>query len=56
MGADFVLLVAAFVDVVAHKQHQIEVLRSHVAVRCIVALLVMLTRRQTQTQAAHGLI
>jgi hypothetical protein len=56
VGADFVLFVAAFVDVITHKEHQVQVLRGHVAVRREVALFVMLARRQAQTQAAHGLI
>ena len=53
MRADFVLLVAALVAVVAHKQHQVQVLRGHVAVRRKVALFVMLARGEGETQFAR---
>ena len=56
VSAHLVLLVAAFVDVVAHEQHQVQVLRGHVAVRGVVALLVMLARRQAHAQASHRLV
>ena len=48
--------VGAFINVVTHKQHQVQIAFGHLAVHGKVALLVMLARRQRQPQALHRLV
>ncbi len=54
--AQHVLRVGAFVDVVAREQHQVQVALGDLAVGHVVALLVMLARRQRDAQAVHRVI